>query len=175
MHVFWRQGYRATPIPRLTEVLGIGSGSIYAAFGSKDGLYALALQRYVDGLVTGLDRDLGHGADLRATLRRSLLAMAGAGVADPELGCLLVGAAIERPGHLSTVEQVRAAMAAMESVLVRALERARTRGELGRGHSPVELARFLVTFIQGVHVMAQARADQAFLESAVAGALRVLD
>ncbi|MEB3962349.1 hypothetical protein OKJ48_19135 [Streptomyces kunmingensis] len=63
----------------------------------------------------------------------------------------------------------------MESVLVGALERARARGELGPGHEPVELARFLTTFIQGLHVMGNARADHAFLEAAVDGALRALD
>src|SRR5689334_5198065 len=51
MGLFWKQGYRATPMPRLTELLGIGSGSLYAAFGSKDGLYAQALRRYCEGLV----------------------------------------------------------------------------------------------------------------------------
>ncbi|GAB1340342.1 hypothetical protein ACE1SV_69320 [Streptomyces sp. E-15] len=40
MDLFWRQGIRATPVPRLTALLGVGSGSLYAAFGSKDGLYA---------------------------------------------------------------------------------------------------------------------------------------
>ncbi|GAA2345735.1 hypothetical protein GCM10010431_81550 [Streptomyces kunmingensis] len=39
----------------------------------------------------------------------------------------------------------------------------------------MELARFLTTFIQGLHVMGNARADHAFLEAAVDGALRALD
>ncbi|MGW3496358.1 TetR/AcrR family transcriptional regulator [Streptomyces sp. NPDC001020] len=175
MNLFWRQGYHATPMPRLTALLGIGSGSLYAAFGSKDGLYALALQRYVDGLIAALERDLRTGSDIRAALRRLLLAMVTADVADPERGCLLVNAATERAAHEGTVEQVRAAVIAMESVLTEALRRARVRGDLGSEHSPVELARFLITFIQGVHVMGQARADRAFLESAVNGALRALD
>jgi TetR/AcrR family transcriptional repressor of nem operon len=28
MSLFWRQGYQATPMPRLTALLGIGSGSL---------------------------------------------------------------------------------------------------------------------------------------------------
>lgn len=175
MSLFRMQGYHATPMPRLTALLGIGSGSLYAAFGSKDGLYARALKRYCDGLVEALDRDLRAGADIRTALRGLLLAMVTADAADPERGCLLVSATTERAAHEGTVEQVRTAVAAVESVLTEALERAQVRGELGSEHSPVELARFLTTFIQGVRVMGQARADQAFLESAVAGALRTLD
>lgn len=69
MDLFRRQGYHATPVPRLTALLGIGSGSLYAAFGSKDGLYARALERYCDGLVATLDRDMRAGDDLRTALR----------------------------------------------------------------------------------------------------------
>lgn len=174
MNVFRRHGYQAASVPRLSEALGIGSGSLYAAFGSKDGLYALALERYARGLVADLDRDLRDGADARTALRRWLLAAAGAGTSDPGRGCLLAAAATERSGHPGTADQVLAAMAAVESVLAGALEQAAARGELAAGGSPSELARFLVTFVQGVHVMGQARADRAFLESAVAGALRAL-
>lgn len=175
MSLFRTRGYHAASMPRLTTLLGIGSGSLYAAFGSKDGLYALALKRYCDGLVETLDRELRAGTDIRTALRELLLAMVTADTAAPERGCLLVNATIERAAHDGTVEQVRTAMTAVESVLTEALERARVRGELGGERSPVELARFLTTFVQGVHVMGQARADRAFLESAVAGALRALD
>ncbi|GGZ30610.1 TetR family transcriptional regulator [Streptomyces olivaceoviridis] len=175
MDLFWKQGYRATPMPRLTELLGIGSGSLYAAFGSKDGLYAQALRRYCEGLVAALDRDVRAGDDIRTALRRLLLAMVTADAADPERGCLLVNAIVERAAHDGTVQQVRTAMTAIEAVLAEALERARVRGELSGERSPVEVARFLTTFIQGLHVMSQARADRAFLEPAVAVALRVLD
>ncbi|MER7930275.1 TetR/AcrR family transcriptional regulator [Streptomyces sp. NPDC096057] len=175
MGLFRRLGYQATAMPRLTALLGIGSGSLYAAFGSKDGLYARALERYCDGLVASLDRDVRAGTDIRTALRGLLVTMATTDVADPELGCLLVSAATERAAHAGTVERVRLTVTAMESVLAEALHRARARGELSGEHSPVELARFLITFIQGIRVMGQARADRAFLESAISAALRVLD
>ncbi|MFD7134889.1 hypothetical protein [Streptomyces sp. NPDC059894] len=39
----------------------------------------------------------------------------------------------------------------------------------------MESARFLTTISQGIHVMGRARADRAFLESAVTRALKALD
>lgn len=175
MDLFRRQGYHATPLLRLTAGLGIGSGSLYAAFGSKEGLYARALKRYCDGLLSSLTEEMDSEADIRTVLRGALSAMAEADAADPERGCLLVGAATERSAHDATLAQVGAALAGVESALHQALERARDRGELRPEQSPAELARFLTTFVQGLHVMGSARADRAFLESAVSGALRALD
>ncbi|MFI7386607.1 TetR/AcrR family transcriptional regulator [Streptomyces sp. NPDC049813] len=173
--LFAEQGFGATPLPLLTARLHIGSGSLYAAFGSKEGLYARALGHYCAELVQALTERMAGATDVRAAVRELLLALAAADVADPERGCLLVNAATERAAHAPTVERVRATMAAVESVLADALQRARDRGELRPEQQPVELARFLTTFVQGLHVMGNARADHAFLAAAVAGALRALD
>ena len=44
--LFWQKGYAATSISDLTETMGIGSPSLYAAFGSKEALYGEALRYY---------------------------------------------------------------------------------------------------------------------------------
>jgi TetR/AcrR family transcriptional repressor of nem operon len=175
MDLFWRQGYNATTLPQLTAELGIGSGSLYAAFGSKEGLYALALKHYCDGQAAALMEHLDSAGDIRAALRQALLAMAEADLADPQRGCLLVNAATERSAHDDTVERVKSTMIAVESALTGALERAQVRGELAAEKEPAELTRFLTTFMQGMRVMGKARADRDFLESAVSGALKILD
>src|SRR5690348_16407227 len=46
MRLFWKKGYSATSIADLTAAMGIGSPSLYAAFGSKEQLYAEALDHY---------------------------------------------------------------------------------------------------------------------------------
>ena len=46
MDLFWRKGYGATSPNDLVAELGIGKGSLYAAFGSKRALFDLALDRY---------------------------------------------------------------------------------------------------------------------------------
>lgn len=86
--LFWRQGYHAAPMPQLTSRLGIGSGSLHAAFGSREGLYARALKRYCDGLVAMLAEEVDSASGIRTTLRRLLLAIAAADAEDPERGWL---------------------------------------------------------------------------------------
>ncbi len=46
MTVFWRQGYEGASLADLTEAMGINSPSLYACFGSKEGLFKAVLERY---------------------------------------------------------------------------------------------------------------------------------
>lgn len=46
MQAFRRTGYGGTSVRDLANAMEIGSGSIYAAFGSKEGLYLAALDLY---------------------------------------------------------------------------------------------------------------------------------
>jgi len=44
--IFWAQGFHATSLKDLERALDMRPGSIYAAFGSKEGLFNEALDRY---------------------------------------------------------------------------------------------------------------------------------
>src|SRR5262245_9944129 len=46
LDVFWRKGYEGASVADLTEAIGINPPSLYAAFGSKEGLFKAALDRY---------------------------------------------------------------------------------------------------------------------------------
>jgi TetR/AcrR family transcriptional repressor of nem operon len=175
MELFWRQGFDATSTEDLVEGLGIARGSLYKAFGSKEQLYALALRRYCQRQAGGLIEMLDRAEPVRPVIQTVLVGLVEADLADPERGCLLVKSATERPAHPETVKQVSWTMRQVESALAGALERARVRGEIPADKNPRELAQFLTTFIQGLRVMGNARADRAFLDNAVEVALGTLD
>ena len=44
--LFWRKGYEGTSLSDLTSTLGITRPSLYAAFGNKEALFLMALDRY---------------------------------------------------------------------------------------------------------------------------------
>jgi TetR/AcrR family transcriptional repressor of nem operon len=175
MELFWQQGFEATSVADLTRELGIGKGSLYAAFGSKEELYAAALGRYCSSHAAGLVALLDEASEIRPALRTALRAMAEADAADPTRGCLLVNAATERGDDPATVDTVDRTMRLVESALTGALERARARGELAAGKDPAALARFLTTFVQGLRVMGKARATPAVIDDAMEVALATLD
>ena len=48
MRLFWEQGYEGTSMADLSHAMGIHPSSIYAAFGDKQALFALAAKRYIE-------------------------------------------------------------------------------------------------------------------------------
>ena len=56
MELFWRQGYRATTPRDLLTATGLSKSSLYATFGSKEGLFLAALDAYLDDQVVKMLR-----------------------------------------------------------------------------------------------------------------------
>lgn len=66
MAVFWASGFDGASIPLLTSAMGISAQSLYAAFGSKDGLYREAVERYRSTIGAFADRALDDEDALNA-------------------------------------------------------------------------------------------------------------
>ncbi|QBY05668.1 TetR/AcrR family transcriptional regulator [Thalassotalea sp. HSM 43] len=47
-NLYWKKGFHATSMRNLQDEIDLRPGSIYAAFGSKDGLFKEALRNYTD-------------------------------------------------------------------------------------------------------------------------------
>src|SRR5256885_9967527 len=47
--LFWRHGYEGTSLAALTDAMGINVPSLYAAFGNKESLFRMVLDRYLKG------------------------------------------------------------------------------------------------------------------------------
>lgn len=172
--LFWRQGFHATSVSDLSRELNLGAGSIYAAFGSKEGVYERAFERYCNEEAGALIEALEEAQDVRAALRRMMVGLMEMDLADGR-GCFLVNAVTERDDDPATRERASSALARMEAAFAGALERARARGEIAPGKDPVAIARLLLTFIQGLRVVGQAGLGRAFIEGAIDSALTVLD
>ncbi|WP_028805315.1 TetR/AcrR family transcriptional regulator [Streptomyces sp. 142MFCol3.1] len=175
MDLFWRRGYAETSLQDLLKELSIGSGSFYAAFGSKDQLYIRSLDRYVSLQGSDLERVLDETPEIRPAVRKVLTSMIEADLADPTRGCLVVNTAAECGDQPSAADRVSTAIRQVESFLAGALERAQAKGEISPEKNPRELARFLTTFIQGIRVVGGARMGREFTEDALSTAMRALD
>ncbi|WP_158895079.1 TetR/AcrR family transcriptional regulator [Amycolatopsis anabasis] len=176
MEVFWWRGFEATSIQDLVEATGIGRGSLYAAFGSKHGLYELALQRYVQQTTDATRRALAKRVPVRQVMRDLLLGRVDDALEEPgRPGCLLVMAITERVPHDATTNRiVRDAITALQDSFCATLYMARSMGELPAEADVPALSNFLVTMIQGLRVMSAVCPDQPMLSQVVDIALAAI-
>jgi AcrR family transcriptional regulator len=97
MTAFWERGFTATSLDVLSSATGLGRGSLYGAYGSKDGLFRQALGRYAERYGALYDAALaGHPDDPVAAVRAFFAVTLGR-VTDPAVptGCLLAQSAAE--------------------------------------------------------------------------------
>ena len=177
IELFRRQGYSATSTAELVDELGINRKSLYAEFGSKQGLFEAALERYSE---VNLSRVLAPieapDADASA-IRDAFSGYAEAGDGRFRgLGCLMANTAVERaaldPGSARFVD---AYLERLTNGFRRALENARTKGELSETADLDDLAAFLTMSIVGISALLRANASGDRLRAASRGAMRALE
>jgi len=168
--IFWEKGYEATSISDLTRVMGIGSPSLYAAFGSKEALFTEALEHYCESNAA-LVWDRFFSADtareaVQSFLADSAAALTGA-VADIPRGCMVTLSSVGSEGHVGLGDLVRRTRAATLDRLTARLDQAVKDGELPAATDLNALARFVQTVQSGMSILARDGARHAEL-SAVA-------
>ena len=166
--LFWAKGYEATSMADLTQAMGIGSPSLYAAFGSKEALYAEALRHYADTnahLVWSAFQcaDTARGAVL-SFLMDSAAALTGC-VADLPRGCMVTLSTVGSEGYAELGEIVRAARAVTFERLVARFAQAVTDGEIAASTDIHALARFVQVVQAGMSILARDGASRSELEN----------
>jgi AcrR family transcriptional regulator len=169
MRLFWRKGYTATSISDLTEVMKIGSPSLYAAFGSKEALYAEALRHYCeryDVLVWTNFRAAKTAREaVEALLMDSARAHAGSREREDPVGCMVMLSAVGNEGEAELGELVHATRAVGLKLLEERLTRAVTEGEIDAAVDLRGLARFVMAVQGGMSILARDGASRADLEA----------
>jgi TetR/AcrR family transcriptional regulator, transcriptional repressor for nem operon len=174
LEAFWRKGYEATSLNDLLEATGLARQSLYNTFGDKHALFIAALRRYVDRGVGQFAQMLETGT-VRAAIRRTFESTRRS--TNRECGCFLVNSATELlPRDPDVGRLVASALAGQERALVEALRRGVREGDLNLTPKRIEqTARFLVSALQGLHVMAKVAPDSPALQDTIAMALRAIE
>jgi TetR/AcrR family transcriptional repressor of nem operon len=178
MELFWAQGYEGTSTRDLTTQIGIGPGSLYAAFGSKEGLFVAALDRYHEhfgDLVHAARTAAAEGGPVRPIIMDLLMGMLGRTVADRPEACLLIKATVERAATDPEVAQrVRAALNGLHDAITELLGLARARGELHAEADAGDLARAVLAVFIGTRILRAADPDPARARATLEAALVLL-
>ena len=166
MEAFRRRGFTAVSIRDLEVATGLSSGSIYNAYGDKEGLFDAAFRHYHHTVLLGrLDAYARPEAGLKG-LRETfvtLLDEPGGG----SFGCLITNSAVEladRPGPSALVQQ---SLTLLRSVFTERLVAARAQGELAKAVDPATAALHLVALYQGLLVLVRSGYDRASLRELI--------
>lgn len=167
MTLFWRKGYEGASLTDLTEAMGINRPSLYSAFGNKEELFKKAFQRYV--AQTGCMVAAAQGAQTAREAVETLLMNAAKNLADPEHpGCLMVVGALACSDESAKIrdELCQARNAGQEAWADR-FRLAVAEGELPPEPTPEELARYVMTVMNGMTVQARSGATTEELQQVV--------
>lgn len=150
--LFWRHGYSGTSTRALTTELGISTSSLYAAFGSKAGLFEEAVRTYAERY-----REIYQSAvtepEALGVIERVLVDSVGEFTqsSDVHPGCLISSAALaDSTSTLDARAYVADLQASNAEALLTRLRQAANDGELRRGISPETLTSFIQSVWHGL-------------------------
>jgi AcrR family transcriptional regulator len=163
MHLFWQKGFSATSIHDLTAAMGIGSPSLYAAFGSKEALYLEALEQY-----RAANEAIAWGGFFAADTARgavaALLHDTASGLSQASNGCMVTLSAVGAEGHAELGALVASARNVTLTRLKERIEAGQATGEIGRSVDAHALARFVQSVQNGMSLLARDSASFAELD-----------
>ena len=152
--LFWKQGWAGTSLKDLEVSLQIKPGSFYAAFGSKDALFELALEKYVtDGLVrlNALAEQLGP---LRAL--QWFPAIVTENDAAPAKACMLSKTFLElHARNHPLADKAHQHLLTMEKQFAALFAQAQAAGEIDKARDPAQFARRYQSDLLGLRVSAE--------------------
>jgi AcrR family transcriptional regulator len=175
MLLFWERGFEGTSMADLTQAMGLNPSSIYAAFGDKQALFSLAVERYMDIRAQYATRALEE-----PTLEKVIRALFDNTVAF-----------LTTPGHPPTCMTLAGAMGCSvdatpardlmtkirkqnQVVMRERLLKARKSGELPKDINVEDYTRYLSSILAGLSIQAANGSTKAELKRTAQMALRHL-
>lgn len=159
MNLFWERGYSGASMKQIEQALDMRPGSIYATFGSKDGLFTEALATYAQSAGAEFREHLAVHSSVLDGLQdylRQLARQSSTEEASPVRACMIVKTLLEASNtNAAIADQANRLLNAIEQSLAELLEQAKTQGELSPDTDCARLARLLQAQIIGLRSFAQ--------------------
>lgn len=176
MHLFWAKGFQGTSMQDLVDGLGVSRQSLYDTFGDKHALFEAALDRYRELQALPIRRALEREAPVGEVLRDFFAGLITALIDCEGKGCFMVNSTAELASQDDAVFGTCSANTRqLEAAFTGLLARAQQAGEISSDRSAVQLARFLVSQINGLAVTAKATRDRKVLNDVVDVTLSALN
>ncbi|CDG21574.1 Transcriptional regulator, TetR-family [Xenorhabdus poinarii G6] len=171
MNVFWNNGYEASSTQLLCQETGLGRGSLYHAFGNKQGLYEKALRHYQDiGIKCQKDILTSSG-----TAKERLMKLLQWGIetdinVDNPRGCLALHSVLERSQKDPAILSInRHYLQRLESLIKDVIRQGVAAGELSSKTKINASGKAFLASYYGLRIMGVTVADRGFLQLAAEG------
>lgn len=178
MTVFWRLGYGGATLQDLQVAMGgISLPSMYAAFGSKEGLFREAADLYAATEGGRPMRALDENPDARAAFEAMLHEAADLyGSPGAPAGCLIVTGAVNcAPADKGVHDHLQQFRQQAPQLIQARLERAAAQGDLPAGLDLAAIASFYATVLHGLAIRAHDGASHEELTAAADAAMAAWD
>lgn len=162
MHLFWRHGYDGTSLGQLTSEMGIAAPSLYSAFGSKENLFKLALDRYFQTISSQATVEFGN-ADTAYEGLQNVLRASAISFSDPAspFGCMIGIGALQCSSANQAIKHATSKLRNQSySELLSVLSHAQSVGEIGDAENVALIADYYSGVVYGMSVLANDGASQ---------------
>lgn len=161
-NLYWEKGFHGTSMRNLQDVIDMRPGSIYAAFGSKEGLFKEALQHYAQ---QGADNLAAFKASSGSPLKGLKLfveaAVINSQTCAPSGMCMLAKTISElTEEHPELLAEATRLLNAVEQDLTNTFIEAQSAGEIDKDKDAQQLARYLQVQIMGLRTYARVAPDK---------------
>ncbi|KRA61502.1 TetR family transcriptional regulator [Caulobacter sp. Root655] len=167
---FWDQGYAGASLDDLSAATGMNRPSLYGAFGDKQTLFRIALDRYMDESRATMIQAFRAGGTLREALARVYQAALSRYLSGDVggRGCFLVSAGLGQAVVDPVVRQTVAdGLHELDRGFERLFSRAYEHGELPPGTDHAALARVAGVMVNALSVRARAGETRQQLEATI--------
>ena len=150
---FLEGGLQLTSMRHLEDLTGVKQVSLYNAFGSKEGLFLAAFDRYTDRIAAAQKEHLdGRGLDGIESFVKAIVSK-DSPLPLAHFGCLIVNTALVAGSSGPAIKsRVQAFRQQMHDRFVGALNRAKASHKLKRGLIVDECAEFVLSAVWGIFV-----------------------
>jgi len=172
MDLFWEKGYASTSLSDLTTHLGIGKGSFYATFNSKQALFEAAFDLYRNSRTELLEQLLNSEPNVKIGVQKLLEFNLEEFLSDQKhKGCFIANTCSELPG---TNEILKDKLEEHYSIMQEAMVNYLRKGDISPQKAE-SIAATIITFIMGMSQQIKFKRDKESYLSSIKHLLGLLD
>ncbi|MCI2283589.1 TetR/AcrR family transcriptional regulator [Colwellia sp. MSW7] len=168
-NLYWKKGFHATSMRNLQTEIDMRPGSIYAAFGSKDGLFKEALRNYTDITLTLLEKLKVKYKSPTEVLKAFIkIQVVDTAKDSPNGMCMLAKTIGELTEDNQTlIDTTKTYMNEIASEFIKLIEQGQAMGEINKDKNSKDLAIHVQIQIAGLRTFAKISNDKSKLETMI--------